>query len=437
MRMSVSVTGSAVKDQPAGVTSPDSLPTVSAFVRQTKRVQAPKIPCVFSVRVATPRATLRRSLSGGRTWPKSVTSRSRRPRPHPRVRRKLPQKGRPLRPSPARVPQRRRPGPSLAPAQLGSLRRRLAASRCPPRPPDPNVNFFDTNRAGHPVVRPDDLVALRIELHNLTVAPGTPPRLRKRARRRASGHPFPAAGDHRGDLLRNQAQRARRPPAAAQRRTRQARAAGGSEELTGPPIRARISGESRLVFGVPDGFDIDYTLKGVLAAIETLALAVPANAKPPAPARHRFASPTSSVLSSRPCTRPNARCSPALRLAACASPRCRATRRRSRCGRRWGARSSRNVNAQNRSEPRHRRHRADRTAARRPGARQTAIELPWRLILSPHSAERWRHAKAPVTSPAGHTELWHSRLVAPRPEGHRHRAAASRPAAHACARSGR
>jgi hypothetical protein len=39
------------------------------------------------------------------------------------------------------------------------------------------------------------------------------------------------------------------------------------------------------------------------------------------------------------------------------------------------------------------------------------------LILSPHSAERWRHAKAPVTSPAGRTELWHSRLVAPQPDG--------------------
>ena len=28
-----------------------------------------------------------------------------------------------------------------------------------------------------------------------------------------------------------------------------------------------------------------------------------------------------------------------------------------------------------------------------PGARQTAIEMPWRLILSPHTAERWRHAQ--------------------------------------------
>ena len=55
--------------------------------------------------------------------------------------------------------------------------------------------------------------------------------------------------------------------------------------LTGPPVRARISGESRLAFTVPDGFDVEYTLQGVLAAIESLALAVPANAKPPAPAR--------------------------------------------------------------------------------------------------------------------------------------------------------
>ena len=47
-----------------------------------------------------------------------------------------------------------------------------------------------------------------------------------------------------------------------------------------------------------------------------------------------------------------------------------------------------------------------------PTAQQTAIELPWRLILSPHAEERWRHAKSPATSAATqHTELWHSRLL--------------------------
>jgi hypothetical protein len=53
-----------------------------------------------------------------------------------------------------------------------------------------------------------------------------------------------------------------------------------------------------------------------------------------------------------------------------------------------------------------------------PSATQTAIEMPWRLILSPHEGERFRHAAEPVTSPiTQRTELWHSRLVAPDAQG--------------------
>ncbi len=40
---------------------------------------------------------------------------------------------------------------------------------------DPIANFFDVGRPGHAVVRPQDLVALRLELHNLVVQPGSPP----------------------------------------------------------------------------------------------------------------------------------------------------------------------------------------------------------------------------------------------------------------------
>lgn len=45
-----------------------------------------------------------------------------------------------------------------------------------------------------------------------------------------------------------------------------------------------------------------------------------------------------------------------------------------------------------------------------PGALQTAIELPYRLILSPGSGVAWVNALAPVTH-AGYTELWHTRLA--------------------------
>ncbi|UWX03469.1 hypothetical protein H1235_10030 [Pseudoxanthomonas sp. NC8] len=47
-----------------------------------------------------------------------------------------------------------------------------------------------------------------------------------------------------------------------------------------------------------------------------------------------------------------------------------------------------------------------------PRALETALELPWRLILSPHAGERWRHASQPQLSEATRrTELWHTRLL--------------------------
>ena len=46
-----------------------------------------------------------------------------------------------------------------------------------------------------------------------------------------------------------------------------------------------------------------------------------------------------------------------------------------------------------------------------PTGRETAIEAPWRLILSPNAYGAWLHATEPVVSPAsGRVELWHSRL---------------------------
>ena len=48
-----------------------------------------------------------------------------------------------------------------------------------------------------------------------------------------------------------------------------------------------------------------------------------------------------------------------------------------------------------------------------PAPGETAIELPWRLVLAPNAAPQvtpaWLHATAPVTH-ADRTELWHTRL---------------------------
>lgn len=47
---------------------------------------------------------------------------------------------------------------------------------------------------------------------------------------------------------------------------------------------------------------------------------------------------------------------------------------------------------------------------RAPGDHETAIELPWWLILSPHRESVWAHVDEPVEH-AGRTELWHTRLA--------------------------
>jgi hypothetical protein len=43
----------------------------------------------------------------------------------------------------------------------------------------------------------------------------------------------------------------------------------------------------------------------------------------------------------------------------------------------------------------------------------TAVEAPYRLVLSPNAASRWEHAFKPASDSAGkRTELWHTRLSA-------------------------
>lgn len=50
------------------------------------------------------------------------------------------------------------------------------------------------------------------------------------------------------------------------------------------------------------------------------------------------------------------------------------------------------------------------TSANEPG--ETALEIPWRLILSPLPFGAWLHNRAPKVSSAGVTEMWHTRLGA-------------------------
>ena len=51
----------------------------------------------------------------------------------------------------------------------------------------------------------------------------------------------------------------------------------------------------------------------------------------------------------------------------------------------------------------------DAPAIAEPGPLHTALELPYRLMLSPNASGRWNHSRLPVTH-GGRTELWHTRL---------------------------
>jgi hypothetical protein len=286
-----------------------------------------------------------------------------------------------------------------------------------PLPVDFVGNLFEPGRPGASVVRPDDLLVLRVERQNLNIVPGSSPRLVKAGTgtARLILH-FPPQAITEETFFETHPAGTSNPP--TQNPNEQPKPEpGGSEPLRPPPVNARVSGESRLAFDVPDGFDVPYTLAGVLEACRTLALSVAANAQASAPSPLVIQASDLFQLA-------EVRALPARQRAALASFAVRSLRiamvqgdtatvslRQSSAG--GGLRSiavdraSDLVIVRNPPQP----------AA--PTAAMTSIELPWRLILSPHGAERWRHATAPVTSTAtGHTELWHSRLVAPDKDGH-------------------
>nr|OAP90220.1 hypothetical protein A4U53_30320 [Rhizobium leguminosarum] len=289
-----------------------------------------------------------------------------------------------------------------------------------PRPVDFVGNLFEQDRPGDAVVRPDDLVALRIETRNLAIIAGTPPRLKKQASGAAYVilH-FPPQSITEETFFETQPAGTKNP--AAQRPDEQVKQdpVGGSETPHAPPVRARIAGESRLVFQVPDGFDVAYTLEGVLDACQTLSLKVAANAGPRGAGQRVFT--TTDLFDTRKLAT-----LPAAKRAMLASFALRSTQIAAVQGDFATLRARQfSGGAALKALPRSRfdlevalpvRPGSPRPAL--PTALTTSIELPWRLILSPHAAEKWRHAAAPVTSPAtSRTELWHSRLVAPDDKG--------------------
>ncbi|HOW84849.1 MAG TPA: hypothetical protein P5119_05795 [Candidatus Aminicenantes bacterium] len=246
-----------------------------------------------------------------------------------------------------------------------------------------------------PVLRPDDLLALDFECVNLTVKPGAPPRL---VRRNASA-PAYIIVHFPPQHIAEQAFFETTPEFNADPKEPTT-----AETPAPPPVQARISGPSRLAFVVPEAVEsIPLTLESLLAWENFEPSLVPVALAPKIPVRAQ-AKPGASPAAGR---RPAA--------AASASGLVTGVRTYVPPIVLPGGRQDRNVYQARMSKlP------AQVSAALlkiiEPAAHQTALELPYRLFLSPHALNVWAHAVQPVTR-GGRTELWHTRLAAAGPDG--------------------
>ncbi len=344
-------------------------------------------------------------------------------------------------------------GPSIRPERPVAFEGFDPPLAVTPRPP---------RRTGTAVVRPDDLLALRIELINLVPA-GSPPKLQRAQAGEAcivlhfppqnigEEAVFETAADAEGYAF------PQPPPGQPpQFNDPDASNPGQVTPLPARPLRARIAGESRLVFRVPEDAQIDYRLDAILAACRDFELKVVASATPPATTlRIEFADiwvSAKDIVSSAQLDRAQAaqvtlaalrasvlqRRTAALPLQLALSSELvqtpQAPNRRKVAQRRAATRlsadriwvdtfSSNLVSATQVSasatvvlgQP-------PRLAA--PRANETSLELPFRLMISPNRYARWVHATQPLTSAvSGRTELWHTRMgtlierTVPTPDG--------------------
>lgn len=187
-----------------------------------------------------------------------------------------------------------------------------------------------------------------------------------------------------------------------------------------PPVQASLSEHSRLVFAVGNA-TIRWSLDGLLAAMSTLPLSIAPHAagerlRPiPLDVTPFRAALVERLASSRVQRRLVTRDAVAVPATVRAVFRAAATERvlEQRLGRGVGAAvgAVSNLAVELGITP-------TVTAAalsvippppRAPSATETAIELPWRMKLSPHAAGAFAHATAPVEHD-GRIELWHSRL---------------------------
>jgi hypothetical protein len=195
-----------------------------------------------------------------------------------------------------------------------------------------------------------------------------------------------------------------------------------------PPIESILAGWSRLVFKVPDSaLPIEWTSHGVLTAIGLLELNVAANALPPSSPLRELVPGVGVGVSTGPVLVAAADFAPvagpagdALIGAMAAVPSSVRALARARRNLRTAAHAvgifegfgsavaATTVDLAGLDLV----IRPDllRPKPVAPAQDQTAIELPWRLVLSPSRDGAWFHSPTAVSGETGRTELWHTRL---------------------------
>ncbi|MCW2776309.1 MAG: uncharacterized protein JWN17_34, partial [Frankiales bacterium] len=193
------------------------------------------------------------------------------------------------------------------------------------------------------------------------------------------------------------------------------------------PVHARTAGGTRLVFGVPADEVVGYSVAGILAALSRLPLVVVPLALPrPAPRgvvdRVPVVHLTDGLLLSRAdgglvvtTTTAQERTSLLREDVGAVAGALRASLRWARARSVLARESATNLTRREVADLADllRRAPSSRPVVSRPRAPrtdETAIEAPYRLLLSPSSAAGWAHATVPVEATEGRVELWHSRL---------------------------
>ena len=256
------------------------------------------------------------------------------------------------------------------------------------------------------VLRPDDLLNLEFEFLNLKLAPSAPARL---VRQNPSSPAFLIVHFPPQSIAEEafwEAAKEFKPVSVPGSKFRVFQVQSTSDVPRVPPVLSRISGRSRLAFRVPDDIEeIPFTLESLLAWDLLEPSLVPV-ALPPVIFH-------GGVIELKPVTAPSSGSGPlvaAQPAAASAQPKAAPSA--------LAARTQASRLGQQRAQipPAKLKPLSVIPKIVSPGPAQTSIEMPYRLMLSPHAGEGWRHSIEAVTRD-GRTELWHTRLAPRGPDG--------------------